>query len=220
MGGSILSSSILDELGPSPPRCPPWRTSLQASRPPRPYAHVFLPKETGSTPAFIPSLLPSRISLRAPEEPMVDEAGAEPAGCSLSRLTVGKGLQGPPQPQHLRHGGGLQAFHRSSGLPRTVTALPCKEHPTGWGALWVPVGAPGPGRVLVAPRGCHGYRSPRQRDALPARCRFPPVPRASPVGWGTQAWGVPHPPTLPQHPPRAARACSPPCAPVPALAGS
>lgn len=151
MGGSILSSSVLDELGPSPPRCPPWRTRLQAAHPPRLHAHVFLAKETGSVPAFIPSLLPSRISLRAPEEPMVDEARAEPAGCSLSRLTVGKGLQGPPQPQHLRHGGGLQAFHPSSGLLWTVTTLPCKEHPTGWGGSvgasgcsWSRQGAGGP----------------------------------------------------------------------------
>ena len=82
----------------------------------------------------------------------MDEAGAEPAGCSSSRLTVGKGLQGPPRCQRLRHGGGLQAFQLSSGLFRAVTALPCKEHPltlmrgsTGAGGCpWSRRGAGGP----------------------------------------------------------------------------
>lgn len=59
----------------------------------------------------------------------MDEARAEPAGCSSSRLTVGKGLQGPARCQHLRHGGGLQAFQLSSGLFRAVTALLCEKHP-------------------------------------------------------------------------------------------
>lgn len=71
------------------------------------------------------------------------------------------------------------------------------------------MGASGPGRVLAAPGGCHGYPSPGQRDALPARCRFlPSIPREL----GYPGWGSHIPPHTPGTP-RVAWACSPRCAP-------
>lgn len=71
------------------------------------------------------------------------------------------------------------------------------------------MGASGPGRVLAAPGGCHGYPSPGQQDALPTRCRFlPSIPREL----GYPGWGSHIPPHSPGTP-SVAWACSPRCAP-------
>ena len=163
-GGSIPvaspSSSTLSpelaELGRSPSQCPPWSDDATGRAVTISPAVSFCPrlpcKINGLLSCIYPPVAAGCVSLRALEELKVDEARAEPAGCSSSRLTVGKGLQGPPRCRHLRHGGALQAFQLSSGSFRAVTALPCKKHPltrTGGsagagGCHWSRQGAGGP----------------------------------------------------------------------------
>lgn len=85
----------LPELGPSPPRCPPWSGDATGQAVTiSPAASFCLPcRIKGLLSCLCPPIAPHCVSL---EEPMVEEAMAEPAGCSSPGLTVGKGLQSPP----------------------------------------------------------------------------------------------------------------------------
>lgn len=72
------------------------------------------------------------------------------------------------------------------------------------GRRWVPLVQAG----ALFPKGCHGYRSPWRRDALPTRCRFRPCPEHPPRAWGTRLWGGDTPKHLPAHP-RGSPRCAP-----------